>query len=59
MSDEMNVKLSQEEVEIKEGKVIIENDALKEQLEGMNIVGDEILGEEGSNAISVTITIGK
>ena len=52
------IKVKKEELEVVDGRVVIDSDTLKEVLEGMNILGDSLDGEEGANAITVSITIG-
>lgn len=53
-----DIKVKKEELEVVNGRVTIDSDTLKEELEGMNILGDSLDGEEGANAITVSITIG-
>ena len=52
------IKVKKEELEVVDGRVVIDSDTLKEELEGMNILCDSLDGEEGANAITVSITIG-
>ncbi|WP_185750804.1 hypothetical protein [Clostridium sp. KNHs214] len=54
--DKKEVKISSEDIQVINGKVIIQSDKLASEVEGMNIVGDCINGEEGLNANSVTLT---
>lgn len=49
---EKQLEITKEQYEVKDGKIIIDT----EKLEGMDIVGDAIYGEEGANGITVSVT---
>ncbi|MDD7795187.1 MULTISPECIES: hypothetical protein [unclassified Clostridium] len=47
------IKIALEDIDIIDGKVVITSPEIVEKIEGMNITGDSIDGEEGSNVLVV------